>query len=107
MELNRDNILVERKNKTVYREDNKVVKLFVENYSKASILNEALIHARVEESTDLNMPKLLEVSTIDGRWALVQEYIEGTTLEELMNQNPDKLDEYLDLFVSLHRYRLN
>jgi thiamine kinase-like enzyme len=47
------------------------------------------------------MLKLLEVSTIDGRWALVQEYIEGITLEELMNQNPDKLDEYLDLFVKI------
>ena len=101
MELTKDNVLVERKNKVVFKEGNKVVKLFVENYSKASILNEALIHARVEESTDLKMPKLLEVSTIDGRWALVQEYIEGTTLEELINQNPDKLDEYLDLFVKI------
>ena len=99
MESNK--VLVERKNKVVYREDNKVVKLFVKDYSKASILNEALIHARVEESTDIKMPKLLEVSTIDGRWALVQEYIEGTTLEELINQNPDKLDEYLDLFVKI------
>lgn len=101
MELKKDVVLVERKNKTVYREGNKVVKLFVPNHSKASILNEALIHARVEESTDLKMPKLLEVSTIENRWALVQEYIEGTTLEELINENPEKLDEYLDLFVKI------
>lgn len=101
MELKKDVVLVERKNKTVYREGNKVVKLFVPNHSKASILNEALIHARVEESTNLKMPKLLEVSTIENRWALVQEYIEGTTLEELINENPEKLDEYLDLFVKI------
>lgn len=101
MKLKKDVVLVERKNKTVYREGNKVVKLFVPNHSKASILNEALIHARVEESTNLKMPKLLEVSTIENRWALVQEYIEGTTLEELINENPEKLDEYLDLFVKI------
>lgn len=101
MELNRDNILVERKTKTVYKDNDKVVKLFVEDYSKGNILNEALIHARVEENTDLNVPKLLEVSTVGNRWALAQEYIEGTTLEELINANPDKLDEYLDLFVKI------
>ena len=29
------------------------------------------------------------------------DYIEGTTLEQLMNENPDKLDEYLNLFVDI------
>ena len=36
----------------------KTIKLFVENYSKADILNEALNQARVEEATDLYIPKL-------------------------------------------------
>ena len=35
-------IIVERKTKTIYRENEKVIKLFLENYSKANILNEAL-----------------------------------------------------------------
>ena len=38
---------------------------------------------------------------IDGKWAIVFDYIEGTTLAELMEKNPDKLDEYLDMFVDL------
>ena len=95
------NVIAERKTKTVYKQDDTVVKLFVENYSKAAILNEALNQARVEEGTNLLIPKLLEVSKIDNRWALISEYIEGKTLEELMVLNPEKTEEYLNLFVDL------
>ena len=97
MELN--NVIAQRKTKTVYKEDGKTIKLFVEDYSKANILNEALNQARVEEGTDLNIPKLIEVSKINNRWALVSEHIEGTPLNELMKQSPEKEDEYLNLFV--------
>ena len=86
--------IAKRKTKTVYRDENKTIKLFVENYSKAAILNEALIQARVEENTDLKISKLLEVTKIENRWALVTEYIEGTPLDVLMEQNPEQEDEY-------------
>ena len=93
-------IIAERKTKTIYRENDKKIKLFVENYSKANILNEALNQARVEE-TDLNIPKLLEVTKIDNRWALVSEYIEGKSLEQLMIENPDNKEEYMNMFVDI------
>ena len=92
--------IAERKTKTVYRDNNKTIKLFVENYSKSNILNEALNQARVEE-TGLNVPKLLEVTKMDNRWALVSEHIEGRSLQEIMDENPEKLEEYMDLFVDL------
>ena len=101
MFLNLDNPIVERPTKTVYKDGDKTIKLFVENYSKANILNEALNQARVEEGTDLNVPKLIEISRIDNRWALVSEHIEGTTMAKLMEQNPEKIDEYLDKFVDV------
>lgn len=101
MEFNLNKALAERKTKTVYKDNNKTVKLFIENYSKADILNEALNQARVEECTDLNIPKLMEVSKIQDRWAIVLEHIEGTPLDVLMKQNPEKQDEYLKLFVKI------
>ena len=101
MEFNLNKALAERKTKTVYKDNNKTVKLFIENYSKADILNEALNQARVEEGTDLNIPKLMEVSKIQDRWAIVLEHIEGTPLDVLMKQNPEKQDEYLKLFVKI------
>lgn len=101
MELKLEKIIAERKNKTVYRDDDKTIKLFVENYSKADILNEALNQARVEEGTDLKVPKLIAVTQIDKRWALVSEYIEGKPLSKLIEENPEKTEEYLSLFVDI------
>lgn len=99
MHYNLDNPIAERKTKTVYKDNDKTIKLFVENYSKADILNEALNQARVEEGTTLNVPKLLEVTRIDGRWGLVSEHIEGTPFNKLMEEHPEKEEEYLNLFV--------
>ena len=95
-----DRVIGVRSTKTVYRDGDRAIKVFNEDYSKSNVLNEALNQSRVEE-TGLNIPKVLEVTTIDGKWAIVTEYIKGKTLAQLMEENPDKRDEYLDLFVDL------
>ncbi len=95
-----DKVIAVRKNKTVYQDGDRCIKIFNADFSKADILNEALNHARVEE-TGLNIPKILEVTTIDGKWAIITEYIEGKTLAQLMEENPDKKDEYLAFLVDL------
>ncbi len=95
-------ILAQRSKKVIYKDGDTVLKVFDSDFSKADILNEALNQARIEE-TGLNVPKLLEVSKIDGKWAIRTEYIPGKTLARLMEENPDKLDEYLDLFVNIQK----
>ncbi len=89
-----------RDNKEIYREGDKLIKVFDESFKKADVLNEALNNARVEE-TGLKIPKLLDVSKVEGGWAITREYIEGRSLSEIMAENPDKEDEYLEKFVSL------
>lgn len=101
MEYNLNNPIAERATKTVYRDGDKTIKLFVENYLESNILNEALNQTRVIEATDINIPRLIEVGKINNRWALVFEYIEGIPLNVLMEQNQEKEDEYLNLFVDL------
>ncbi|MBO4934046.1 MAG: phosphotransferase [Clostridia bacterium] len=98
--MNLNEIIAVRKNKTVYRDGDRCLKVFDSDFSKADILNEALNQARVEE-TGLNIPKVLEVTVIDGKWAIVSQFIEGKTLAQLMDEHPDKEDEYLALFVDL------
>jgi RIO-like serine/threonine protein kinase len=98
MELKR--VIAVRTNKTVYRDGDLAIKVFDEDFSKANILNEALNQARVEE-TDLSIPKLIEVTRIDGKWAIVMEYIQGKTLARLMAEDPDKFDEYLEQFIDI------
>ena len=96
--MNLDRIIAVRTNKTVYRDGEYCVKVFDDDFSKVDVLNEALNQARVEE-TGLNVPKIVEVTKIDGKWAIVSEYIPGKTLARLMEENPDKKDEYLEKFV--------
>lgn len=98
--MNPDRIIAVRNNKTVYRDGDRCLKVFGEDFSKADILNEALNQARVEE-TGLNIPKIREVTTVDGKWAIVSDYIKGKTLDRLMAENREKYNEYLNLFVDL------
>ena len=95
-----ENIIAVRKAKKVYRDDNLCVKVFDEGYSKADILNEALNQARIEE-TGLNIPKIHEVGMRDGKWAIVSDFIDGETLANLMEKHPEKMDEYLNMFVDI------
>ncbi|MBR3267543.1 MAG: aminoglycoside phosphotransferase family protein [Oscillospiraceae bacterium] len=101
MTVQEDRIITRRPNKIIYREGDTVVKLFNQDYSKASVLNEALNQARVEE-TDLNIPRIHEIfKTAEGEWAIRSDYIEGKTMQQLMDENPDKRDEYLKQLVEL------
>lgn len=92
--------LATRAHKTVYRDGDKAVKVFDETFQKSDILNEAVNQARVEE-TGLNIPKLLEVSKVDGKWAITSEYVEGKTMEQLMDENPDQLEAFMEQLVDL------
>ena len=100
--MNNYEILAQRSKKIIYKDGDTVLKVFDNDFSKADILNEALNQARIEE-TGLNVPKLLEVSKIDGKWAIRTEYIPGKTLKELMEEHPDRIDEYLSLFVNIQK----
>lgn len=95
-----DRVIAVRNNKTIYRDGDKCVKVFDADYSKADVLNEALNQARIEE-TGLNIPRIVEVTMVDGKWAIVSDYIKGKTLQQLMDENEDKKDEYIELLVDL------
>ena len=95
-----ETVIAERIDKKIYRDGDKTIKVFDECYSKADVLNEALNHARVEE-TGLNIPQLYEVTTIDGKWAIVSEFIEGDNLADLIAADPKKYDEYMEQFVDI------
>ncbi len=93
-------IIATRPNKTVYREGDRCIKVFAEDFSKADVLNEALNQARVE-TTGLRMPAIHSVNTLDGKWAITTDYIEGKTLSQLMKECPEKKESYIELLVDI------
>lgn len=100
MNLKNKKVFLTRPYKVVYKDGDRIVKVFTKEHGKANVFNEALCQARVEES-GLNIPKVLEVSQIDGEWAISIEFVEGHTLEELMKENPAEMEKYMEQFVDL------
>ena len=95
-----DRVIAVRNTKTVYRDGDRCIKVFNKSHPKSDILNEALNNARIEE-TGINIPKLLEVTSFDGKWALVYEFVNGKTMAQTMEESPEKKDELLERFVDI------
>jgi len=95
-----EKIIAVRTAKTIYRDGDKVIKLMGEGYPAPDVLSEAHNLAAVEE-TALKVPRLVEVTKIDGKWAIVWEYVQGTTLDQLMGKNKDKEQQYLERFINI------
>ena len=95
-----DRVIAVRNNKTIYRDGDRCIKIFNSGHSKADVLSEALNQARIEE-IGLNVPKVLEVTVIDGKLAIVSEFIKGKTLAQLMEEEPERKSEYIELLVNV------
>jgi uncharacterized protein (TIGR02172 family) len=100
--MNLDRVIAVRNNKTIYRDGDRCIKIFNAEYSKADVLNEALNQARIEE-TGIRIPKVLEVTMVDGKWAIVSEFIKGKTLAQLIaeDEEGERKAEYIELLVDL------
>lgn len=100
MKLENAKVIVKRPYKEVYKTEEGIMKVFEKTHPKSAVFNEALNTVRVEE-TGLEIPKLKEVTQIDEKWALVIEYKDGKTLEEMMKVDHDNLEKYMSDFVDL------
>jgi aminoglycoside phosphotransferase (APT) family kinase protein len=95
-----DKIIAKRTDKTIYLDGNKIIKVMGSSYPASDVLSEAL-NLAIVNTTVLRTPKLLEVTQIDGKWAIVWEYIKGKTLAELMEEDKPNYKNYLDRFVDI------
>ncbi|ETP72229.1 phosphotransferase family protein [Lachnospiraceae bacterium JC7] len=94
-------LLSQSPSKSVYRDGNKILKIFSKDFDKSEVFHEAFINTRVENIDGINVPKILGIFAENGQWVIEKEYVEGKTLKQLMDENPDKLDEYIGKMVDL------
>lgn len=94
--------IINRKNKSIYKKDGSIIKIFHHNVvDKSNVLFEAYNHSLVENIIDY-APKLTEVFPMsNGDWAIVYDYVEGTTLQEKMDKDPEHVEQYIDELVNL------
>ena len=94
------NLIATGRSSQVYRYNDEAVKVFNANMSKVDVLLEALNTSRVE-LTDLNLPHVKQVTMVEGKWAIVMDYIEGPTLATVMHENPGDMEKYIDKMVDI------
>lgn len=94
-------VIFTRPHKTVYAAGDKIIKVFDDHYTAADVLNEARNEALVEQYTTLDVPSFVSVSKTPEGWCLVRKKIEGRTLAEIMDDEPDKLEAHMEKFVEL------
>ena len=93
-----DRVIAVRTNKAVYRDGETVLKVFVESTPAASVMREAMNQAAADEA-GFPVPSLCEVTRMDGKWVIRSRYIRGKNLRQLMEAEPARTSEYIDLLV--------
>ncbi len=95
-----DRIIAVRNDKTIYRDGGLCMKVFVNGHTKSEIFAEALNQARAQES-GLPVPKICEVTMLDGKWAIVSELIRGMSFEQLSKEDHSRREEYIEELIDL------
>ena len=107
MKLPKDKIaIVERHNKVVFDCGDSVIKVFNGNKPAADILNEALNLARADQA-GIDVPELLEVGRTGANWAIATKKVEGKTLRQLINEDPDveRMADFVELELHIHAHK--
>lgn len=97
-------ILSENSVRRISCDGTKVYKEFAKGFPKEEVFHEAYVNAKVESIAGDIIPAVLAVQQScenEGCLTLIREYVPGKTLHELMEEAPEKTDEYLDMMLSL------
>ncbi len=86
----------------VYLYDDRIIKVFDKRLPDGEALYEASKH-RIAHASGLPVPEVYDVTYIDGKQAIVMEYIKGHTIGELMREDPSRTEYYMGISVDLHR----
>ncbi|GAE32883.1 phosphotransferase [Halalkalibacter hemicellulosilyticusJCM 9152] len=84
----------------IYLSENKIVKVFNDFLPDTESINEAN-KQQYAYSCGLPVPKVLDVTKINGEQAIIMEYIKGETLGDLMFKDKEQTEYYLDISVHM------
>ncbi|MGQ3736466.1 aminoglycoside phosphotransferase family protein [Bacillus sp. Fil] len=100
--MNLGNPIAKGNTAEIYLCDNKVVKLFKECLPNTESLYEAQ-KQKYAYSCGLHVPKVFEVTEIQGRQAIIMEYVEGESVGELLLNNLSKAEYFISICVSIQQ----
>lgn len=86
----------------IYLHKNKVYKVFNDYFSESEALKESK-KQKYAHSFGLPVPRIIDVKKINGRQAIIMEYIEGQSIGDLLSENMEKAEYYLNISVEIQQ----
>ncbi|MCM3711865.1 phosphotransferase family protein [Sporosarcina luteola] len=86
----------------IYLYDNKIVKVFKDHLPDTESAYEAN-KQRFAYACGLPVPNVLDVTKIDGKQAIIMEFIEGKTLGELFFEDMERAEYYIGLSIDIQQ----
>ncbi|MCR6107911.1 aminoglycoside phosphotransferase family protein [Salipaludibacillus agaradhaerens] len=84
----------------IYYFDNKIVKVFNDFLPDTESVNEANKH-KYAYSSGLPVPEILGVTKINGKQAIIMEYVKGKTLGDLLFKDKEQTEYYLNISIDI------
>lgn len=100
--MNLDRIIAVSSTKTVYRDEDRCLKVFVRERNVSAVLREAMNQTLLREA-GLPVPEVEEITRVNDHWAIVSRYIRGVTLEQQLRSDPARAPERLRRLAQLQR----
>ncbi|WP_277586278.1 aminoglycoside phosphotransferase family protein [Psychrobacillus antarcticus] len=95
-------LIAEGNTAKIYQEQNLAYKVFNESLPKT----EATYEANKQEfaySCGLPVPQIIDVIEVDGKQAILMEYIKGKTLGSMLLENMEKAEYYMEIFCNVQQ----
>ena len=86
----------------IYLDEGKIVKVFKDHLPDTESAYEAN-KQRFAYACGLPVPKVLDVTKIDGKQAIIMEYIEGKTIGELFFEDMERAEYYIGLSIDIQQ----
>ncbi|PFA63048.1 aminoglycoside phosphotransferase [Bacillus sp. AFS015802] len=84
----------------VYVVENKVFKVFHDSLSDTESAHEAY-KQKYAFSCGLSVPEIVDVTRIDGKQVIIMEHIKGRTVGDILTENMDKAEYYMNISVDI------
>ncbi|OWT47881.1 aminoglycoside phosphotransferase family protein [Bacillus sp. K2I17] len=108
--MNLGNPIAKGNTAAIYLYDSKVVKLFKEYLPDTESMNEAK-KQKYAYSCGLSVPNVFEVTKIQNRQAIIMEYVKGDSIGDLLFNNLNESEHYINICVNeqkkIHAIRVN
>ncbi|HFJ9453638.1 TPA: phosphotransferase [Bacillus tropicus] len=86
----------------IYLYKNRIVKVFNDYLPESESSNEAY-KQKYAYSCGLSVPKILDVTKIDGKQAIIMEYIKGRTIGDILSENMEQAEYYMNISVDIQQ----